>query len=240
MNAIRTLAVSLSLLVHATLGYAMLPQNLDANIDALEAGTGDDVVTIEQGIAIEGLALGDAAQTIETVDIAPAEATPPKEEIKPIEELRDVVTSDASQVEDNIVKTEEPPPPEVKEPPPEEVRAQEQRPAQVAIVTEQSSGEEKSGGDPKAFSLYLGKINQMVQRAKVNPRSRIAGTVVMKFTVGTDGGLISKEVASSSGHSALDNAAITALERAAPFPPIPPDVSTGPLAFTQPFRFITR
>ncbi len=239
MNFVRTLAVSLSLLVHATVGYAFLPQRLDAN--ALEAGAGDDVVTVEQGIAIEGLAkLGDALETIETVDVAPTEATPPKEEVKPIEELRDVVTSDASQVQDNIVKTEEPPPPEVKEPPLEVVRAQEQRPEQVAIVSEQSSGEEKSGGDPKAFSLYLGKINQMVQRAKVNPRSRIAGTVVMKFTVGTDGGLISKEVASSSGHSALDNAAITALERAAPFPPIPPDVSTGPLAFTQPFRFITR
>lgn len=240
MNTIRTLAVSLSLLVHATLGYAMLPQRLDVNVDALEAGSGDDVVTVEQGIAIEGLAkLGEALETIETVDVAPAETTPPVEDVKPIDELRDVVTSDASKVEEKIVKTEEPPP-DVKERPPEDGRAQEQRPEQVAIVSEQSSGEERSGGDPKAFSLYLGKINEMVQRAKVNPRSRIAGTVVMKFTVGTDGGLIAKEVASSSGHSALDNAAITALERAAPFPPIPPEVSTGPLAFTQPFRFITR
>jgi protein TonB len=242
MNTARSIAVVLSLLAHASLGYAMIPRVFQTNVDALEAGDGDDVVTVEQGIAIEGLAkLGDAMETIETAEVTPVEqATPPPiEEVKPIEELRDVITSEASEVQDDIVQTEEPPP-EIQEKPPEQVQVQEVQPEQVAIVTEQSSGEEKSGGDPKAFSLYLGKINQLVQRSKINPRSRLAGTVVMRFTVGTRGELISKEVATSSGHAALDNAAIAALERAAPFPPIPPEVSTRPLAFTQPFRFIMR
>lgn len=243
MNSARSIAIVLSLLAHASLGYAMLPRVFQANVDALEAGDGDDVVTVEQGIAIEGLAkLGDAMETIETAEVTPIDPTPPPpvEEVKPVEELRDVITSEVSEVQDDIVKTEEPPPPEIQEKPPEQVQVQEAQPEQVAIVTEQSSGEEKSGGDPKAFSLYLGKINQLVQRSKVNPRSRVAGTVVMRFTVGTRGELISKEVASSSGYPALDNAAVAALERAAPFPPIPPEVSTSPLAFTQPFRFIMR
>lgn len=244
MNKLRIMGAVLSLGVHASLGYAMLPAMSEPpNVDALEAGTGDDVVTIEQGIAIEGLAMGDAMESIETAEVAPMVQVkpPPIEEVKPVEELRDVITSDASTVQDDIVKTEEPPPPEeIKEKPPEEVEVQVQQPEQVAIVTEQSSGEEKSGGDPKAFSLYLGKVNQLVQRAKINPRSRLAGTVVMKFTVGTRGELLAKEVAASSGSPALDSAAVSALERAAPFPPIPPEVSTKPLAFTQPFRFILR
>ena len=108
------------------------------------------------------------------------------------------------------------------------------------MATQQSSGEEQTGGDAKAFSRYLGEINQHVQKAKVNPRSRKSGTVLMRFTVGLDGALLSKEIAASSGSQVLDEAAVAALDRAAPFPPIPPEVSGKPLAFTQPFRFIMR
>jgi protein TonB len=52
--------------------------------------------------------------------------------------------------------------------------------------------------------------------------------------------LLSKEIAKSSGSKILDEAATAALDRAAPFPPIPPEVSIRPLAFTQPFKFIIR
>ncbi|AHB49252.1 biopolymer transporter TonB [Hyphomicrobium nitrativorans NL23] len=114
------------------------------------------------------------------------------------------------------------------------------QPDQVVIVTEHSSGEEKKGGDATIVGLYLGKINEQVQRSKVNPRSRRTGTVVVKFTVGTDGALLSKDVMTSSGAEVLDRAAIAALERASPFPPIPPDVSRDPMTFTQSFRFVVR
>jgi len=114
------------------------------------------------------------------------------------------------------------------------------QPEQVVIVTEYSSGEEKKGGDASITRLYLGKINERVQRAKVNPRSRMTGTVVVKFTVGLDGSLIAKEVVSSSGAEVLDRAALTTLERAAPFPEIPPEVSALPMTFSQTFRFLVR
>ncbi len=242
MTSLRTIAVALSLMVHGSLAAAMWPAHDRQTVDALDAGAGDDAILVEQGIAIEGLIkLGEALETIETAEVTPVEqATPPPlEEVKPVEELRDAITSDASIVEDNIVKTEEPPPPVVEQKQPEAVAVKEQ-PQQVALVSEQSSGEAKSGGDAKAYGLYLGEINKYVQRAKVNPRSRLAGTVVMRFTIGLDGQLLSKEVAASSGSPVLDEAATAALDRAAPFPPIPPDVSIKPLAFTQPFKFITR
>ena len=241
MSMLRVIAIAFSLLVHASIGLAMLPSLQKTETEALEMGTGDDAVVIEQGIALEGLAFGDSMETIETAEVAPIVAPPPPpEEVKPVEELRDVVTSEASSAQDEVPKTEEEPPPEeVVEKEPEPVQPLEQ-PEQVAIVTEQSSGEEQTGGDAKALGIYLGKVNSFVQRAKINPRSRVTGTVIMRFTIGTAGTLLSKEVASSSGSKVLDDAAVNALDRAAPFPPIPPEVSIKPLAFTQPFKFITR
>lgn len=242
MNFIRTIAVVFSLLAHATLGYAMLPHVNELNADALDAGAGKDAITMEQGISIEGVSkLGDALETIDTVEIAPVQKTaPPIEEIKAVDELRDVVSSEASEVQDNIVKTEEPPPSEVKEKKPEEVVVKEQQPAQLAMHTQQSSGEEKSGGDPEAYALYRGQINQRVQKSAVSPRARFAGEVVMDYTIGLRGELISKRVTASSGYPALDDAALAAIDRAAPFPPIPPEVSAAPIAFTQRFRFSVR
>ncbi|MBS0239066.1 MAG: energy transducer TonB [Proteobacteria bacterium] len=241
MNALRAIAVLLSVVIHGTIGYAVLPELQNSNIEALDLGKGMDVVLVQQGIASEGISkLGDAMETIETSEIVPIQEqhVKPPEEVKP-DELRDVITSDASEVQSETVKTDEPPPPDAPPPEPQVVETKSQ-PEQVAIVTEQSSGEAKSGGDAKAFGRYLGQINDHVQRAKINPRSSVAGTVVMRFTVDIDGRLLSKEVATSSGSKLLDEAATAALDRAAPFPPIPPEISIKPLAFTQPFKFIMR
>ena len=178
-------------------------------------------------------------ETIETSEVVPVQQQQPSpHDIKP-DELRDVIASDASAVEQQVIKTEDPPPLVPPPPAPQVVQVKEQ-PEQVAMLTEQSSGEAKTGGDAKAFGLYIGQINDYVQRAKVNPRSRISGTVVMRFTIGVDGQLLSKEIAATSGSKILDDAATAALDRAAPFPPIPPEVSIRQLAFTQPFKFIMR
>jgi protein TonB len=240
MNWLRWTAIVLSVLVHGSIGYAMLPSLQETNSQALDMGKGTDIVLVEQGIAEEGnTKLGDALETIETAEVTPVQAAPPPppEELKP-DELRDVIASDASTVEQQVVKTDDPPP--IKEPPPPESVQAQPRPEQVAVVTQQSSGEAKSGGDAKMLGIYLGKINSHVQRAKINPRSGRSGTVVMRFTIDVTGKLLSKEIAKSSGSKILDEAATAALDRAAPFPPIPPEVSIRPLAFTQPFKFIIR
>lgn len=114
------------------------------------------------------------------------------------------------------------------------------QPEQVAIVTEQSSGEEKTGGNADVVGMYLGRVNDRVQQSKVHPRSPRTGTVTLKFTVGPDGALLSRQVATPSGVRALDEAAVAAIDRAAPFPPIPADVSTAPMTFTQTFKFVLR
>lgn len=239
MTWLRLIAVVLSVLVHGSIGYAMWPQLQEANSEALDLGKGTDIVLVEQGIAEEGISkLGDAMETIETAEIVPVQAAPPPpEEVKP-DELRDVIASEESTVEQQVVKTDEPPP--IKEPPPPEAVKAQSQPEQVAVVTQQSSGEAQSGGNAKMLGLYLGQINDHVQRAKVNPRSSVAGTVIVRYIIDVDGKLLSKEVAKSSGSKVLDDAATAALDRAAPFPPIPPEVSIKPLAFTQPFKFVMR
>lgn len=241
MQTFRAIAVLLSLLVHGSLAYALIVKAPMTTSDAFDAGTGDDSIMVEQGIAIEGLAkLGDALETIETAEITPMVAdAPPVEEVKEIDELKDTITSEASVVEDNIVKTEEPPP--EKEPPPVTETTPVQQPEQVAIVSEQSSGEEKHGSvNATARTQYLGKLRDVLEKAKINPRSRLAGTVWVKFTIGPKGELMSREITTSSGSKVLDDAAVAALDRAAPFPEMPSNVAYEPLVVSVPFKFITR
>lgn len=226
MNAVRAITLTVSLLAHATFAVGLTQYAPDTPVVSFDKGEGgNDFITVEQGVALEGLAkLGDAMETIETAELTPVTPDvpppPPVQEVKQVDELSDTITSQASQVEDNIVKTEEPPPPQVQEKQVEEVQPQEQ-PKQVAIVSEQSSGAAKKAADPTARTEYLGKLRDVLEHAKVNPRSRAAGTVVVKFKIGTDGQLMSREITASSGSKILDDAAIAALERAAPFPSMP-------------------
>ena len=232
---LRFVTIILSLGLHAAL---FLPLMSFGGGAALEAGTGDDLVVVEQGIALEGLTkFGEAEEMIETIDIPPiqaAEVPQPVEEIKP--ELTDVVTSTEGK-HDEQAMPEEPKP--VEEERPREVPVEEQAP-QVATLIEQSSGAAQEGGDTTQRLAYLGQVRKTLERSKVNPRSTMSGTVLIKFTVGPKGDLLSRTVQQSSGSKVLDDAAMAALDRAAPFPPLPQEIASGPLEVQVPFRFITR
>lgn len=232
---LRFVTIIFSLGLHAAL---FLPLMSFGGGAALEAGTGDDQVVVEQGIALEGLTkFGEAEEMIETIDIPPiqaAEVPQPVEEIKP--ELTDVVTSTEGKHEEQAMP-EEPKP--VEEERPQEVPVKEQAP-QVATLIEQSSGAAQEGGDTTQRLAYLGQVRKTLERSKVNPRSTMSGTVLLKFTVGPKGELLSRTVQRSSGSKVLDDAAMAALDRAAPFPPLPQEIASGPLEVQVPFRFITR
>lgn len=188
---------------------------------------------VPPGSATEGdIKLGDAS---DTVKIFPLRPPPQSDEVKP-DELRDVVSSDASSVEASVVNAQEPAVP----PQPDAVRVEELQPSQAAVFTEESSGAQKTGADPKVLNRYLGQIYRQLERAKVSAPSRRSGTVVMRFTIGLDGKLLSKEIVSGSGVTMLDDAAKAALDGAAPFPPIPPKVSLKPISLEQQFTFQAR
>ena len=246
MSSVRAIAALLAVLLHGSTFFATnykWTTRLDA-FEGFEKGTGNDQIVVEQGIAIEGVAKhGDAMETVETPEVKPVEqatATPVDQEVKP-DELRDAITAKDSKFDDNIVKAEEPPPVVAPPPPKPEVVEAKEQPAQVAMLTEQSSSEVKTGSvDTTQFNQYLGKLSEVVQKAAINPRSRLTGTVWVKFKVSPSGELLSREIKTSSGSKVLDEAAMAAIDRAAPFPPIPREASNEPITISVPFKFVTR
>jgi protein TonB len=57
------------------------------------------------------------------------------------------------------------------------------------------------------------------------------------FTVSASGGVTAVRLAGSSGSAVLDKAALDAVRRAAPFPPIPEDAGRSSWSFTVPLVF---
>jgi protein TonB len=236
MQLLRPTTWLLSFGLHAGLVLAIV--GVTTGGAALDAGSGSDTFVVEQGIALEGVTkFGEAEEMIETVDIPPVqEMTEPKpvEEIKP--ELTDVLTSSESEHEEQVV-AEEPKPIEEEKPVATPV---EQQAPQVATLIEQSSGAAQEGGDTTLLLAYRGTVRKALERSKVNPRSRLSGTVLVKFTVGPSGQLLSRQVEKSSGSKLLDDAAMNAVERAAPFPPMPKEFAGEPMEMKVPYRFVTR
>ncbi|MCB1520843.1 MAG: energy transducer TonB [Hyphomicrobiaceae bacterium] len=89
MSAIRLASVLVSTALHGALALAFV--DFQAGPQSLEAGTGNDLLRIEQGIAIDGVArLGEAPETIEAREVETTEssvATPEMEEVKAVEQV---------------------------------------------------------------------------------------------------------------------------------------------------------
>jgi protein TonB len=234
MSILRPTSWLLSLGLHAGILFALVGVVGGA---AFDAGTGDDTFVVEQGIAVEGLAkLGEAAEMIETVDIPPIKAIEEPEPIKDEPDLTEVITSETSTHEDNVLAEEIKP---IEEEEPVAMPVEEQAP-QIATLIEKSSGEAQTGGNATQLLAYKGTVRKALERTKVVPRSRGAGTVLVRFKVGPTGQLLSSEIEESSGSKALDEAAIAAVERAAPFPPMPAEIAGEPIEMKVPYRFSVR
>lgn len=91
--------------------------------------------------------------------------------------------------------------------------------------------------DPKEFW-----VRQIVARLE---DKKPVGTIGLKqpattrlsFTVGRDGTIVSKTIATTSGVPAADKEALAMLERAQPFPPMPAAMTEPALTFSLPLRF---
>jgi periplasmic protein TonB len=226
---LRVLTWLVSLAVHLTLAVLML---LPTGSSALEDGSGHDIMVVEQGIALEGSAkLGEDEVSIEPVEAPPVGAAQPApEELKQIQDQQ-VITSTAGPEQQDIKKPDQE---VVDQPQPPQVAALEQ---ENIIVQHESSGAEKKGGDTTAQLAYMGKLRSHLERSKVNPRTQLSGTVVVRFKVAPNGDLISRELLSSSGSKVLDDAALVSIDKASPFPPMPKDLHRDEIEISVPFKF---
>lgn len=209
---------------------------------SLDEGSGEDTFVVEQGIALEGIArLGEAEVSIDAVEAPPPvlQSTPPVEEVKPLDEdVQHVIGSETGPEQEQVVREE---PEEVQEVKPEEKQVAVVEQTEIPVEEMRASGARQIGGSATAISAYKGKLFSHISKRKVNPRSRLSGTVVVRFTVGPEGELISHEIATSSGSQLLDNAAVASIERSAPFPAMPQEARTeGPLVVSVPFKFSVR
>jgi protein TonB len=226
--SLRTLTWLISFALHGGVAAFFLASPGGAS---LEEGSGDDIFIVEQGVYSEA---------VEAVEAPPQvlQSAPPVEEVKPIEEdTQAVISSESGPQQEKVVEEI---PEEVKEPQKEQLAAVQQ--TELAVEEQKAREEEgKTGGNTTAMSAYRGKLFSHISKKKMNPRSKFAGTAVVRFTVGPEGELISREIATSSGSKTLDDAAIASIDRAAPFPAMPSDArSDGPLVVNVPFKFSVR
>jgi len=70
---------------------------------------------------------------------------------------------------------------------------------------------------------YMRDLEQRIKRNWTPPKGDSSKRVVIKFTIGRDGRLLSHKIVQSSGLPIADRAALSAIELTAPFRPLPPE-----------------
>jgi len=97
-------------------------------------------------------------------------------------------------------------------------------------------------GDPDVLNAYFAEIRARIEAEKRYPRwarrARVEGRTTIAFRLGPDGALLEVEVRESSGSDALDRAAVSAVERAAPYPPYPREAGAMPGEFAVTVAFV--
>jgi len=91
---------------------------------------------------------------------------------------------------------------------------------------------------------YMASLSAWLNRHKRYPRSaqrrHQEGTVRLRFALDRSGRLLAADVIGSSGYAALDKAALDMLRKAAPLPPIPPEIGQSRLDVVLPVAFDLR
>lgn len=96
----------------------------------------------------------------------------------------------------------------------------------------------------KARGLFTGQVRQRIANAKFYPRIArrrgIEGQPVVAFTLDRGGRLMKANLEKTSGYQVLDQAALEAVQEAAPYPEIPAELNTETFQFKLPISFILK
>jgi TonB family protein len=92
--------------------------------------------------------------------------------------------------------------------------------------------------------LFTGKVRQRIAKAKYYPRVArrrgMEGQPIIAFTLGKQGQLKKVDLAQTSGYQLLDQAALEAVNQAAPYPEIPAELKTDTFKFKLPISFVLK
>jgi len=94
--------------------------------------------------------------------------------------------------------------------------------------------------EPK-YQDYFNKIRERIKANWVYPRQAgergIEGELLIEFHIAKDGRVAYIELRHSSGAAILDDAALTAVKLAQPFPPVPDEIAKQTLAINGQFKY---
>lgn len=205
-------------------------------------------VVPEQQVTVDTVSLEVQPAEVQPTEVKPAETQPEvaqtPEEVKPVETAE--VQPEPEKPEEVVTPTpkpkvttqEKPKPVEKKRPPKKTAGSQGegQQDSQRGVAEGNSSVQSDSnsqaangnnGVGTAATANYTGKVRSRIRRAIRQPRG-VQGSVVVTFSVNGGGGLTSARVSRGSGVPEIDQLALDAVRRAAPFSPPP-----GGLAMTM-------
>ena len=113
------------------------------------------------------------------------------------------------------------------------------KPAAQSAAASAPSRPAAAAGNSAAVDKYPGQILAELRRALRYPAAagRVTGEVLVDFTVSANGTASAIRISRSSGHAALDQAALDTVRRAAPFPAIPAGANRASWPFTVPLAF---
>jgi protein TonB len=180
--------------------------------------------------------------TDEKVEAKPEEKVEAKTEPKPEEKPEAKVEVPPAPVPP--VAAVPPPEAEPPPPPPPEPKAQLAPPSNIPPAPATTAPPRQHQATAAETNEWHKGIFAQIQRHKAYPPAARArgekGVVQVAFSINRQGRLVASRVARASGSAALDQAAMTTLEKAQPFPPPPADVPGDEFSFTVPVAFSIR
>ena len=236
MSWVRFGSAGAALGVHiAAVGLFILSAAHEPDLSALQSGSGDDDLTIVATITMqseESLGLDAASVQRQEASLGGQAAPQLQEEVKKEETVE--LPPEESQEPVPLVEEKKP-----------EKKIVEPKPSTPAPASET---QEEQRASTRAFearrnevlSIYNSRVYQALMKNALRPKSMEKGRVVLELTLSPSGELLDHHVVASSGSSTLDKTAMTSLERAAPFPPVPPEVSKQSHTLRVPFEYAVK
>jgi protein TonB len=237
MNWVRLVSAASAVGVHlAALGLFIFSAAHEPDLSALQSGRGDDDLTIVATITMqseESLGLDAASVQAQEASLGGQAAPQVQEEVKKEEEKVELPPEESPE-----------PVPLVEEKIPEkkivEVTPSTPAPSSEAQEEQRAATRAFDARRNEVLSIYNGRVYQALMKNALRPKTMQKGRVVLELTLAPSGELLEHRVVVSSGSPALDKTAMTSLERAAPFPPVPAEVSKHRHTLRVPFEYAVK
>ena len=236
MNWVRFASAAAAVGVHvAVLGVFVASAMHEPDLSALQSGSGDDDLTIVATVTMqseESLGLDSASVQRQEASLGGQAAPQVQEEVKeeekvelPPEETPEPVPLVAEKKPEKKIVEVNP-----STPAPSSEAQEEQRAATRALEARRN----------EVLSLYNSRVYQALMKNALRPKTMRKGRVVLELTLAPTGELLDHHVVVSSGSATLDTTAMTSLERAAPFPPVPPEIGMQSHTLRVPFEYAVK